>query len=330
MAPTPSPTPPSFRPTPPVRFDVFAAGATQLIIDINGYFLEGSGGTRTTFVNGTGTSTDNGTALVNALAAISGNSDTNRFLIKLDAGVFDVGVNVLPMKPYVDLEGSGENATKILSSMTSSNLNTGSVIASNNSEMRSLTVENTGTSGLTYGVALYVPAAATSFSLINARLSSTGAPWSIALANSGGTPVVRGCTLSASNVSATNNVGVYNLSGSASINETILTASGVSAFSNKAAWNTGGTPSYRRCQFTSSSGGAGSVPAIVNGVTPGTLYLYDSIVTGTASSIRNDAAWTNRISNSQLSPTINASGGGTFICFASFNAVFTALNAGCL
>lgn len=309
--------------------DVFAAAATHLILDINGYFIEGSGGTRTIFVNGTGTDTDNGMSLLNALSGISGNSITNRFLVKLDAGIFDVGTNVVQMSAYVDIEGSGENATKIVSSRTSNATDTGSVIGADNSQLRSLTVENTGVSALTFGAAFYTPSGMAP-SLTNVRLSSTGASWAIGLLNAGGSPVVRESTLSASNPIATNNLGVYHLSGAASINDTVISSSGTSASNNRSVMNGGGTPAFRRCHFTSGDGGAGTNPGIFNTGTPGTLYLYDSIVVSGSSSIRNFAAWNNRVSNSQLNSAISAVGGGTFICIASFNSAFTALNAGCL
>ena len=309
--------------------DVYSSGNTNLIIDINGYFIEGSGGTRTVFVNGTGTDTDNGTSLLNALTGISGNSSANRFLVKLDAGVFDVGLNLVQMKPYVDMEGSGENATKILSSRTSATLDTGSVVASANSEMRALTVENTGAGGGTFGIVFFVPTG-TVTNLTDARLSSFGAPWSIGIANLGGSPIVRGCTISVSNPIATQNIGVYHDGGAASINETTITASGPSAAANRAVTNQGGTPAFRRCHLSSASGGAGASPGILNQGTAGTLYIYDSIIVSTSSSIRNNTAWANLISNSQLDQPINASGGGSFICIASFSSAFAARTAGCL
>lgn len=304
---------------------VYAAATTHVIIDINGYFLEEKT-SRTIFVSGSGSATDNGTALVNAVNGISGNSDTNRYLVKVSAGVFNVGTNALQMKSFVDIEGSGQNATRILSSRTSSSVDTGSVVGADNSELRSLSVENDGTSGNTYGVVVFV--SSTSPTLTDVRLSSTGASWSIALYNNG-TPVIRDSSLSASYSIATRNIGVYHAGGAASIVDSSITVTGSSAVSNRGVWNNAGTPTFKRCVVTVGSSGAGTSPGIYNDGTAGTLYLYDSVISATSYSIQNAVAWTNRISNSQLNPGINNAGAGVFTCVATFNSTFGALGTGC-
>lgn len=55
-----------------------------------------------------------GTALRNALAGIPSPSATNRWLVKIEPGTYDVGGGTsLAMRPYVDVEGSGIEATTI-------------------------------------------------------------------------------------------------------------------------------------------------------------------------------------------------------------------------
>lgn len=97
----------------------------------------------TVFVNADGTPIENCTALRGALNAIRDNKASNRYLIKLDAGVYDCEVFTLGTKPYVDLEGSGINTTKITSAVPTQSNKPATLYAANNSEIRNLTIENT-------------------------------------------------------------------------------------------------------------------------------------------------------------------------------------------
>jgi hypothetical protein len=114
---------------------------------------------------------DSGTELLEAMASITeaapGIGDagpgimtasaTNPWLIKLDAGVYDLGTASLVMKPYVDIEGSGEGVTKITAVGNNSNATSGTVIGASNAELRFLTVENTG--GGTFNAAVIINSA---------------------------------------------------------------------------------------------------------------------------------------------------------------------------
>jgi hypothetical protein len=84
-----------------------------------------------------------------ALTSITDASDTNRYLIWIAPGTYTERVT---MKEYVDIEGAGELATKITYTGSSSSA-TGTVNGANNAELRSLTVENTGSQS--YAVAIY-------------------------------------------------------------------------------------------------------------------------------------------------------------------------------
>jgi hypothetical protein len=90
----------------------------------------------------TGTAIDNGTTLLNALAGITTSSATNPWLIKVEPGVYDLGTDFLLMKPYVDIEGSGEGVTTITSSALRA-----TVGGSDDAEIRWLTVQNTSATG---------------------------------------------------------------------------------------------------------------------------------------------------------------------------------------
>ena len=50
---------------------------------------------------------------VDAMNSIADASESNPYLVKIMPGVYNIGSNSVQMKPYVDIEGSGENVTKI-------------------------------------------------------------------------------------------------------------------------------------------------------------------------------------------------------------------------
>jgi hypothetical protein len=74
---------------------------------------------QTRTVSPVGTPLQNGQALRDTLAAITDASSTKPYLVKLEPGEYNVGGAPLQMKSFVDLEGSGSNATKVDSSSTS-------------------------------------------------------------------------------------------------------------------------------------------------------------------------------------------------------------------
>lgn len=90
-----------------------------------------------------GTDTQNGTALLNALAGITSASATNPYLIKLEPGVYNLGNTSLQMKSYVDIEGSGEGLTTILGALGTAN-DLKLIKGANNSELRFLTLNVVG------------------------------------------------------------------------------------------------------------------------------------------------------------------------------------------
>jgi len=79
------------------------------------------------------------TSIQSAIDSITGSADDNRYLIKVGPGIYSEQVN---MKPFVHIEGSGENVT-VITSESDCSLGSGTVNGSNNSELRHLTVEST-------------------------------------------------------------------------------------------------------------------------------------------------------------------------------------------
>jgi hypothetical protein len=77
-------------------------------------------------------------------------SEMNPCLVKILPGVYDIGSNYLQMSHYVDIEGSGENVTKIIG-----NGSLGVVSGAQNSAIRSLTIEHTG-EGSSHAIAMHM------------------------------------------------------------------------------------------------------------------------------------------------------------------------------
>lgn len=80
-----------------------------------------------------------GVRLLMRHAAITDASAARPYLLKLEAGVYDLRDRSLAMKPYVDIEGSGEGVTIVRSTVEMA----GTIAGAANAELRSLTVENT-------------------------------------------------------------------------------------------------------------------------------------------------------------------------------------------
>jgi hypothetical protein len=99
----------------------------------------GAPSVRTVIVGPAGTATENGTALRAALASITTASATNPWLLKIEPGTYDLGTSTLYMKPYVDVEGSGEVVTTIRSAGGGP-----AVSGAGPAEMRLLTVQHAG------------------------------------------------------------------------------------------------------------------------------------------------------------------------------------------
>ena len=140
-------------------------------------------------------------SITEALNSITTNSATNPFTIYVAPGVYSERV---VMKPYVDIEGAGEAATKI-TYIGSSYWITGTVVGANNAELRFLTVENTG--GYSFATAIYNDHASPRLTHVTA-VAAGGTTNSACVDNEYSSPVMTDMALSASGASS--NLGVYN------------------------------------------------------------------------------------------------------------------------
>lgn len=98
---------------------------------------------RTIVVSPVGTPSQNGTALLNALNALTDASCANPYLLRLEPGVYDVGSSPVVMKTCVGIEGGGELLTEVRGAGAAS-VNSGTIVGASNTELRRLTVKNTG------------------------------------------------------------------------------------------------------------------------------------------------------------------------------------------
>jgi hypothetical protein len=105
---------------------------------------------RTVLVSPVGTDLQNGTALRSALAGITTASSSNRFLLKIEPGTFDLGTAPLNMKSYVDIEGSGKADTLLKGDSPGFNGTdyVGLVNMSASAELRSLAVSTTAANAI--------------------------------------------------------------------------------------------------------------------------------------------------------------------------------------
>ena len=115
---------------------------------------------RTVVVSAVGpTAVANGAALIAGLSSITGGfpapSSTDRYLLKLEPGIYDVGVTSLQIPSYVDIEGSGEGVTLVRGIAENAfSAGTGVISVSENSAVRHLSVENNVDSNLADSAAL--------------------------------------------------------------------------------------------------------------------------------------------------------------------------------
>lgn len=109
---------------------------------------------RTVVVSPVGTAAENGVALLDALARIPTPSESAPWLLKIEPGTYDLGTSPLVLKPFLHVEGSGEDAT-IIKGAGSASATTGTIVGNRSTELRFLTVQNYGIEGTGYAIGIY-------------------------------------------------------------------------------------------------------------------------------------------------------------------------------
>ena len=270
------------------------------------------------------------TSVQAALNSITDNSASNRYLLKIAAGAYTETVS---MKPYVDIEGSGEGVTKITFGGSAS-LNTGTVVGASNAELRSLTIENTG--GNADAVAIYNTSAspsllhvtatasgATSANLGMYNLSSSSPSMKDVSATGTGGSSANGVRNSLSSsplmtdVAAvasggTDTIGVYNITNSSPtmIGVTALASGGTN---NYGMLNNASSPKIQNSNLT----GSGSPSYGIYNTAPSSAYtvlIENTVINGATNSIRNDSHFTMRVGASQLAGGPAVANSGLMTC----------------
>ena len=81
---------------------------------------------------------------VAAVASITNASATNRYLVRIQPGVYDLGHAAIVMKSWVDIEGAGENSTVLTGYGAQAGQFYTLVGSASNSTLRALTLQGTG------------------------------------------------------------------------------------------------------------------------------------------------------------------------------------------
>jgi hypothetical protein len=139
-----------------------------------------------------------GTGLRNALAGISSPSSTNRWLVKIEPGIYDVAATSLLMRSWVDVEGSGIGTTTIRGTVDGSSLVNATIHGASSAELRLVTVEATGTAE---AIAMYNEFA--SPRLYRVKLLAQGSAGAWGMRNFASAPIVEECEIAASTSSPT-------------------------------------------------------------------------------------------------------------------------------
>jgi len=233
-----------------------------------------------------------GAALLGALAGITDASEANPYLLKVEPGTFDLGASALSMKPYVDVEGSGEGVTR-LRGLGTATPDAGTVVGADHTELRLLTIENIG-----------------------------GAPFAIAVSNSAGASRLRAVTALASG--AAESYALYNKAGTPSLYEVRGTA--VATGTASGVYNEGASPTMRSVTLDA-QGGQGF--AVTNAGAAGRLTVQGSVLAGVSGSVRNLSPYEVRLGASQILGPIANGGGGLFRCAAVYDVDNVLLPADC-
>jgi len=161
------------------------------------------------------------TSITEALTSITDNSDTNRYLIKVGPGTF---LEQITMKPYVDIEGSGENQTIILYSGSntppSTDSSSATVIGAMNCEIRFLTIVSQP-SGSMYALGVYNSEASTTLKYVTIRANGSQVNTGIYNMVTSVKPIVSGCNILT--INGTQNTGIQT-SGNIQVHDTNISA----------------------------------------------------------------------------------------------------------
>jgi hypothetical protein len=304
-----------------------------------------SGYTHTLIVSPNSDPVQAGRTLREVVSGIADPSASNAYLVKIEPGIYDLETDSLFMRPYVDIEGSGEGVTTITSAIITGS---GTVVGANNSELRYLTVKNTGGANAQV-VAIFTQTTSPRFShvtaiasggsenygihtsngvivLSNVTSSASGGGQSFGVANYNSVMTVVNSTFSAADGANFNAGFVSTYGGSNKVNSSTIAASGGAIAIGMRAYN----GSHTLSDTTVSATGSGQSTGVYIGQkssTP-TMNILQSRVSGQTNSVYSIGGPL-KIGASQLTGPAGTFDIGTMICAASFDGAYNPLGAGC-
>jgi len=187
-----------------------------------------------------GDNTASGTALLSAMSGITNASATKRYVIKLEPGTYDLGSTMLTQKAYVDLEGSGQQATVIQGVGNSDGtLETAVVKGGSSAEIRDLQVKTAGTSSLPSIAILVIDGADTRITNVTAVASGGVSNW--AIRNRNATAVIEDATLKAEGGAVAYGVSSKGTGSAATVKRSVIEVSNATSQTYGLSANAGGT-----------------------------------------------------------------------------------------
>jgi hypothetical protein len=286
-----------------------------------------------------------GENLIRAVDAISNPSAANPYLVKIEPGIYDLGTGSLLMRSYVDVEGSGEGLTTITSAVATG---LGTVVGTDNAELRFLTVKNTGAPGQQI-VALFSERSSPSYTRV--RVVASGGAENQAIHISNGAPVLDHVVASASGGGTA--IGVANFNGALIVSNSTFGAADAAGANTGLLSTFGGTVRATNSTMTGSGGEIASGLKTNNGVHTMTnmtlsgsgattsygvyngwrfaapvVNVHHSRVSGGTNSVFS-AGGPVKVGASQLAGPTTTTFHGTVTCAASYNENYVALTPAC-
>lgn len=286
-----------------------------------------------------------GRVLRQVVAGITDPSATNAYLVKVEPGLYDLETDSLFMRPFVDVEGSGQGITTITSALGSGS---GTVVGANNSELRQLTVKNTGESGQQV-VAIFTESTSPRLSHVTAMASggaenygihtsngsvalnyvtavATGGAQAFGVINFNSVMTVTNSAFSGADAAGVNYGVVSTAGGQLRMNSSTVTASGGAIAIGVRTYNS----SHTLADMTISATGGTQSTGIYNGQKSSlpTVNVLQSRVTGTTNSIFSIGGAI-KVGASQLTGPAGTFDIGTVLCVSSFGGAYNPLGSGC-
>lgn len=261
---------------------------------------------RTITVSPTGTAAQNGTALLAALSGLTDASCDKPYLIRLEPGAYDVGSSPLVMKPCVGIEGGGELVTEVRGAGAATT-NSGTIVGAANTELRRLTVRNTG--GNVAAVAIFANNASLKLTHVTALAAGGSAQNYAIYYKSTAVADLSGVTAEANG--GTSARGIYNQASSPFMTD--VRTSAINATVNTGVYNDASTPVMTNVDAIAGQGatcyGIYNTGAALPVISGGSVF---AACTSTNYGLYNTAGGSALVSHATISVLGGANGYGVF------------------